>query len=154
MVIELLLAAAVSAFLYYFLKYSALLKSLEEKSEPDSLVPELALVDTHEMERFRQYAIAQDIALIQSFQGISYAEDTMGQPVAWTKSIKDSIGILPVTDFFRIRRNRIVRRDIIQCVAYEEITCRMMVTLKPPFDGDFRLSRDGTNAFIAWWQRN
>lgn len=101
-----------------------------------------------------------DVALICFRDGCTLAYDHFNQAVPWPYvSMKASMEILPPDQYFRIRREIILKGEIIQNVVKEGNA--FSVKLKPPFTNSYvvakksvaRFRKFGAHHSMPWWNR-
>jgi|GEM_PF-1489513 len=103
-----------------------------------------------EIEVLQSYARQYDIAMVCVGTNIAYAHSAKGDLVIWDVNIKDSMAMLPKDAFFRVRRNCLVRRDIIKEVIQNN--GRVEVVLVEPFKGEYVLPKEDMVGFLSRWQ--
>jgi hypothetical protein len=96
-----------------------------------------------------EYTLGTEVGLIFTNNKSCFAKTLTGEVVSWPASMENSMNELPSALFFRIRRECIVRKDIIESVNRGGGT--LILNLKAPFSQKFEVSRRNCPVFKKWW---
>lgn len=131
--------------LYYNSEALNLLRKEVEEKPAKKRSPE-------EIEQLRQYAVQSDMAMVKVGNGMAVAYNSKGTDFIWDVNIRDSVGILPKESFYKIRRNCLVRHDIIREVIHDKDAGRVRLSLNKQFKGVYELPKEETVAFLLWYK--